>query len=187
VIVAQAAATVADLFDGRFFLGLGTGEALNEHITGAHWPPVSVRRGMLREAVALIRQLWAGDYVTQRGTYYTVENARIYTLPKALPPIAIAAGGPDAARLAGEVGDAVISTAPTRALVTANPKSTLTTVPCGAPATLVEAPMGAPQCVPQHHDEIARGTCAVSVVSHARGGPDAASTRATTAVSTRSG
>src|SRR5436190_12446 len=58
VIVAQAAATVADLFDGRFFLGLGTGEALNEHITGAHWPPVSVRREMLREAVALIRQLW---------------------------------------------------------------------------------------------------------------------------------
>ena len=60
VIVAQAAATVADMFEGRFFLGLGTGEALNEHITGTHWPPVSVRREMLREAIGLVRELWTG-------------------------------------------------------------------------------------------------------------------------------
>jgi G6PDH family F420-dependent oxidoreductase len=111
-IVAQAAATVASLFEGRFFLGLGSGEALNEHIVGQHWPPVSVRHEMLREAVGLIRKLWQGDYVTEHGRFYTVEEAKLYTLPETSPEIAIAASGEEAAKLAGELGDALVSTAP---------------------------------------------------------------------------
>jgi coenzyme F420-dependent glucose-6-phosphate dehydrogenase len=111
-IVAQAAATVGDMFEGRFFLGLGTGEALNEHITGEHWPPLSTRQEMLREAVEIIRDLWRGEYVTHEGEFYSVENARIYTLPDPLPEIAIAASGADSALIAAEIGDALISTAP---------------------------------------------------------------------------
>ena len=111
-IIAQAAATVASLFEGRFFLGIGAGEALNEHITGQHWPPISIRHEMMREAIGLIRKLWQGDYVTEHGRYYTVEEARIYTLPETPPDIAIAAAGPNAAKLAGELGDALVSTAP---------------------------------------------------------------------------
>lgn len=112
VLIAQAAATAGDLFEGRFFLGLGTGEALNEHITGQHWPPVSVRQEMLREAVGLIRELWTGEYVTREGKHYVVENARIYTLPEKPVEIALAASGKESAKLAGELGDALVSTAP---------------------------------------------------------------------------
>ena len=119
VIIAQAAASVADMFEGRFFLGLGTGEALNEHITGEHWPPVSIRQEMLSEAVGIIRDLWGGDYVTFEGDYYTVENARIYTLPEQLPEIAIAASGPESAQLAAEIGDALCSTSPDADIVKA--------------------------------------------------------------------
>lgn len=111
-IVAQAAATVADMLPGRFTLGLGTGEYLNEHITGAQWPPISKRQEMLVEAIDVIRELWQGDYTTHYGPHYTVENARIYTLPDRLPPIAIAAGGPESAQLAGTHGDALVSTKP---------------------------------------------------------------------------
>jgi coenzyme F420-dependent glucose-6-phosphate dehydrogenase len=117
VIVAQATASVADMFEGRFFLGVGTGEALNEHITGEHWPPLSVRQEMLREAVEVIRELWQGEYVTHHGEFYSVENAKIYTLPAELPAIAVGASGEDSASLAGEIGDAFISTAPRGELV----------------------------------------------------------------------
>ena len=82
-IVAQAAATAADMFDGRFFLGVGTGENLNEHILGDRWPPPDERRSMLEEAIAVIRELWNGDLTTFRGQHFRVENARIYTLPDA--------------------------------------------------------------------------------------------------------
>jgi G6PDH family F420-dependent oxidoreductase len=118
-VVAQAAATASLLFEGRFFLGVGTGEALNEHIVGEHWPPLSVRQEMLREAVEVIRELWRGEYVTHHGDFYTVENAKIYTLPSELPSIAVAASGEDSAKLAGEIGDAFISTAPKAELVRA--------------------------------------------------------------------
>ncbi len=111
-IIAQAAATAADLLPGRFYLGVGTGEALNEHILGQQWPPLSLRREMLAEAVELIRTLWGGDYVTTQGTFYRVDNARIYTLPEELPPIHVAAGGPLAAELAARIGDGLIATAP---------------------------------------------------------------------------
>lgn len=112
VLIAQAAATVADMLPGRFFLGVGTGEYLNEHITGEHWPPVSLRQDMLIEAVELIRELWDGGYTTRYGEFYTVENARIYTLPETLPSIYVAASGTDSAQIAGAIGDGLISTAP---------------------------------------------------------------------------
>jgi coenzyme F420-dependent glucose-6-phosphate dehydrogenase len=109
-IIAQAAATTAAMMPGRFFFGVGTGEALNEHILGDHWPMITVRQDMLTEAVEIIRLLWEGDEVNYWGEFYTVENARIYTLPDEPPPIYIAASGPGSASLAGEIGDGLIST-----------------------------------------------------------------------------
>jgi G6PDH family F420-dependent oxidoreductase len=111
-IIAQAAATVAAMMPGRFFLGVGTGENLNEHILGDRWPAHDLRLARLEEAVAVIRQLWQGGVQTHRGAHYTVEHARLYTLPEALPPIMIAASGPKAAALAGRLGDGFIGTAP---------------------------------------------------------------------------
>jgi G6PDH family F420-dependent oxidoreductase len=111
-IIAHAAASVADMMPGRFFLGVGTGENLNEHVTGEHWPPVSIRQEMLAEAVDIIRQLWQGGYQTIDGDFYTVENARLYTLPETLPKIHVAASGPESGTLAGRIGDGLISTSP---------------------------------------------------------------------------
>jgi len=85
-IIAQAAATTAAMMPGRFFLGLGTGENLNEHVVGEGWPPIDVRQAMLEEAVKVIRLLWQGGSQSYYGQFYTVENAEIYTLPDALPP-----------------------------------------------------------------------------------------------------
>ncbi len=116
-IVAQAAATSAELMDGRFFLGLGTGENLNEHVTGARWPGAEERLEMLEEAIWLIRALWEGKLVTHRGRFFTVDRARIYSLPGEPPPIAIAAAGSRAAELAGREGDALISTSPDEELI----------------------------------------------------------------------
>jgi len=111
-ILAQAAATSAAMMPGRFFFGIGAGERLNEHILGDHWPEPSVRLEMLEEAVEVIRLLWQGGYQSHYGSYYTVENARLYTLPPEPPPVMIAAKGPVAATLAGEIGDGFINTTP---------------------------------------------------------------------------
>lgn len=111
-IIAHAAATVADMMPGRFFLGVGTGELLNEHVTGEHWPPVSVRQEMLTESVEIIRELWQGGYKTIDGDYYTVENTRLYTLPETLPPIHVAASGDESATMAARIGDGLIAVAP---------------------------------------------------------------------------
>jgi G6PDH family F420-dependent oxidoreductase len=108
-IIAQAAATSEAMMPGRFFLGLGTGENLNEHILGDKWPAPDERIEMLEEAVEVIRLLWQGGYRTHRGKHYTVEQARIYTLPERLPEIAIAAAQPIAAELAGRIGDALVN------------------------------------------------------------------------------
>lgn len=116
-IIAQSAATVASMMPGRFFLGVGTGENLNEHILGDKWYPSDLRREMLDEAVELIRELWQGDSVSHYGTFYQVENAKIYTLPDELPEIYVAAGGPLAAELAGEIGDGLIATSPDSELI----------------------------------------------------------------------
>src|SRR4051812_4814905 len=111
-IIAHAAATCACLMPGRFFLGVGTGENLNEHVTGAKWPAPDERLEMLEEAVEVMRLLWQGDYQTHRGKHYTVENLRIFDLPDEPVDIAVAAMQPNAAELAGRVGDALINVAP---------------------------------------------------------------------------
>jgi G6PDH family F420-dependent oxidoreductase len=116
-MVAQAAATVSTLMPGRFRLGLGTGEALNEHVVGAPWPAPAVRREMLEEAIEVIRRLWRGRLVSHRGRYFTVDRARLYSLPDPLPPIYVSAFGPAAVRLAGRVGDGLCSTIPDDGLV----------------------------------------------------------------------
>src|ERR671925_2086247 len=110
-LVAQAAATCAAMMPGRFFLGVGTGENLNEHVLGDRWPAPDERLEMLEEAIEVMRLLWQGGRQTHRGKHYTVEGARIYTLPAESPPIAVAAAQPRAAELAGKLGDALISVA----------------------------------------------------------------------------
>jgi coenzyme F420-dependent glucose-6-phosphate dehydrogenase len=113
-IVAQAAASVSAMMPGRFFLGLGSGENLNEHVLGDRWPLPDERLEMLEEAVEVIRLLWQGGEQTHRGTHYTVDHARLYTLPDELPEIYMAATAPKAAELAGRIGDGFISTSPER-------------------------------------------------------------------------
>ncbi|TME00651.1 MAG: glucose-6-phosphate dehydrogenase (coenzyme-F420) [Chloroflexi bacterium] len=110
-IIAQAFGTLGALYPGRVILGVGTGESLNEvAVTGAEWPPAKERLARLREAVALIRQLWAEDLVTFEGQYYRTLNATIYDRPDQPVPIYISAGGPVAAKYAGRAGDGFICT-----------------------------------------------------------------------------
>ncbi len=111
-VIAQAAATAAAHMPGRFFLGVGTGENLNEHILGDRWPGPDERLEMLQEAIEVMRLLWQGGYQTHRGKHYTVENARIYTLPEEPIPIMVAASGPEAAETAGRMADGFIGTSP---------------------------------------------------------------------------
>lgn len=110
VVVAHAAATVAEMMPGRFFLGLGTGERLNEHVTGARWPRVAVRRQMLEEAVTIIRRLFEGGNVNHDGEHFTVEHAQLFSVPEEPPPIFLAAGGTRSADLAGRIADGLIAT-----------------------------------------------------------------------------
>jgi G6PDH family F420-dependent oxidoreductase len=116
-VVAQAAATTALLSGGRFTLGVGSGERLNEHVVGAGWPAVATRHEMLREALEIIRLLWSGGYHSYDGKHLRLEDARVFDLPDELPDIAVAAGGPEAAQLAGELGDALFATEPRADLI----------------------------------------------------------------------
>jgi G6PDH family F420-dependent oxidoreductase len=118
-IVAQMAATTAILSNGGFTLGLGAGERLNEHVVGRGWPPASERHEMLDEAIAIIRELWRGDYVTHRGRHFTVEDARVFDLPAKEIPIYVAAGGPRAARLAAATRSGVCVTEPSEEIISA--------------------------------------------------------------------
>jgi G6PDH family F420-dependent oxidoreductase len=111
-VIAQAAATTAVMAPGRFTFGVGSGEALNEHILGNHWPEVDVRLDMLREAVEIIRRLWTGEQVSHHGAHYTVENARLYTVPDEPPPIIVSGFGPKAMKVAAEIGDGYFGTSP---------------------------------------------------------------------------
>jgi G6PDH family F420-dependent oxidoreductase len=111
-VVAHAAATSAVLMPGRFRLGVGSGENLNEHILGGPWPPVSVRLEMLEEAVAVMRQLWTGKMVTHRGQHYTVDNARLYTLPESPPPVLVSGFGSRSVELAARIGDGYVTVRP---------------------------------------------------------------------------
>jgi G6PDH family F420-dependent oxidoreductase len=109
-IVAQAAATAAVQLDGKFVLGVGTGEALNEHVLGDPWPSEDIRLEMLEEAVELMRRLWSGEVVTVRGEHYDVDTARIYTLPDEPVPVYVSAFGPKALDVAARIGDGFINT-----------------------------------------------------------------------------
>jgi G6PDH family F420-dependent oxidoreductase len=111
-VMAQAAATAAEMMPGRFRFGLGSGENLNEHILGDHWPPAHVRLEMLEEAVEVMRRLWEGSQVNHHGRHYRVENARIYSLPEQPPPVPISAFGPKALDVAARIGDGFVSTSP---------------------------------------------------------------------------
>lgn len=111
-IVAQAAATAAVQLEGRFVLGVGTGEALNEHVLGDRWPSEGVRLEMLEEAVGVMRELWKGDFTYHHGRHYTVENARLYTVPDEPPPVYVSAFGPHSFDLARRIGDGFITTSP---------------------------------------------------------------------------
>jgi G6PDH family F420-dependent oxidoreductase len=113
-IVAHAAATSAVLLEGRFALGLGSGEALNEHILGDRWPEAEERLQMLEEAVHVIRRLWEGGMQSHRGRHYRVEKARIYDLPDSPPPIIVSGFGPKATKLAARIGDGFCTVSPVK-------------------------------------------------------------------------
>jgi G6PDH family F420-dependent oxidoreductase len=116
-VVAQAAATSAAMLPGRFQFGVGSGEALNEHVLGDPWPSADVRLEMLEEAVEVIRELWSGRQVEHTGPHYRVENARLYTLPDEPPPILVSGFGPKAVDLAARIGDGYVTTMPDGELI----------------------------------------------------------------------
>ena len=111
-VVAHAAATASLMLDGRFTLGVGSGEALNEHVLGDRWPPADVRLEMLEEAVGVIRRLLGGQEVSHHGRHYTVENARLYSCPADPPPIAVSGFGAKSLALAARIGDGFVTTSP---------------------------------------------------------------------------
>src|SRR5688500_1499562 len=108
-IIAQAAATIGVMSDGRFTLALGSGERLNEHVVGYGWPHVDDRHGMLREAIEIMQGLWQGELFSHSGEYYEVETARIYDLPEEPVPIVIGVSGKKSATLAGELGAGIMA------------------------------------------------------------------------------
>ena len=116
-VLAQAAATTAAMFEGRFALGVGSGEALNEHILGDAWPTLDVRLEMLEEAVEVMRALWTGELVRHRGRHYTVDTARIYTLPERPPPVLVSGFGPKATELAARIADGYVNVEPSAELL----------------------------------------------------------------------
>lgn len=118
-VVAQKAATIQLLADGRFTLGLGSGENLNEHVIGEGWPAVDARQQMLAEAIEIIRALHTGELVTHDGEYFRVDSARIWDLPDGGIPIGVAAGGPEAIEAFGALGDHLIATEPSADLIAA--------------------------------------------------------------------
>jgi G6PDH family F420-dependent oxidoreductase len=116
-VIAQAAATASLLTGGKFTLGVGTGEALNEHITGAKWPPAAERQEMLEEAVTIIAELFTGEQLTRHGKYYDVDTARLYSVPEVPPSIYVSGFGADSARLAARIGDGFMNVSPEAELV----------------------------------------------------------------------
>jgi coenzyme F420-dependent glucose-6-phosphate dehydrogenase len=108
-VIAQAAATLEAMFPGRFYLGLGAGEALNEHIIGDYWPEAPVRLERLMEAIEIIQALFTGKVVKHRGAHFNVESAKIYTMPDAPPPIYVATSGPIMAQRTGKFTDGIIT------------------------------------------------------------------------------
>ncbi len=192
-IVAHAAATSACLMPGRFFLGVGTGENLNEHVLGAKWPAPDERLDMLEEAVEVMRLLWQGGYQTHRGRHYTVENARVFDLPDEPLEVAVAAMQPLAAELAGRIGDAFVNVSPDRNLVerferqggAGKPKYGQVTV-CWAtseeeakqtaweawPNAAIQGAASQELALPEHFEQLAEGASADDVAEALVIGPD---------------
>jgi coenzyme F420-dependent glucose-6-phosphate dehydrogenase len=108
-VVAHAAATLGAMFPGRFWLGLGAGEALNEHIMGGHWPEIGIRSAMLFEAIEIITKLFSGEVVRHRGPHFKLESARLYTRPEQPVPIYVATAGPVNAKRTGRMADGMIT------------------------------------------------------------------------------
>jgi G6PDH family F420-dependent oxidoreductase len=129
-IIAQAAATIGAMMPDRFFLGVGSGENLNEHIAGDRWPPYDIRLAMLEESIEVMRCLWDGETVSHWGKYYTVEDAKLFTRPEQPPAIFMAAGGPTSAKAAGRLADGLIATSPDKELVHAFEKGGGAGKPC---------------------------------------------------------
>jgi coenzyme F420-dependent glucose-6-phosphate dehydrogenase len=193
-IVAHAAATVAAMMPGRFFLGVGSGENLNEHITGARWPHTPVRLEMLEESIEVIRKLWSGEDTWHHGKHYTVENARIYTIPPQPPPIYVAAKGEEATELAGRAGDGLIAVAPSKETVEhfeesggrGKPKYGQVHV-CWAPSeeqgvktayelwpnAAIGGELGSELPLPRHYEQAARTVRPEDVAKEVACGPDA--------------
>src|SRR5690349_7031682 len=118
-IIAQGAATLGLLTGGRFTLGLGSGERLNEHVVGGGWPGIAERHKRFLEAIDIIQGLLTGEITNYRGKHLQLDNARLYDRPKKKPLVVIAAGGPQAAKLAGEKGDGLMATEPRKDLIAA--------------------------------------------------------------------
>ncbi|WP_276253908.1 TIGR03557 family F420-dependent LLM class oxidoreductase [Halomontanus rarus] len=117
VNVAHAVGTVAELFDGRFTFGVGTGENLNEHVTGERWPEHDVRLEMLEESMDVMRELWTGENTSHHGKHYTVENAKLFTVPDDSIPTVVSAFGPKTAKMAAEYGDGLWCSGPQEEVV----------------------------------------------------------------------
>jgi G6PDH family F420-dependent oxidoreductase len=177
---------------GRFFLGVGTGENLNEHVLGDRWPSASERREMLEEAVQVMRLLWEGELTSFEGKHYRVDDARIYTLPEEPIEVMVAAGGPEAAELAGRIGNGLVSTAPEPDLVSryeraggAGPRFGQLTV-CWAkteeearetafelwPNAGLKGPLSQELALPSHFEEAARMVTVEDVAEVVVCGPD---------------
>jgi G6PDH family F420-dependent oxidoreductase len=188
-LVAQAAATVAAMMPGRFFLGVGTGENLNEHVLGDRWPLPDERLEMLEEAVEVMRLLWQGGEQTHRGKHYTVDHARVYTLPDDPIEVYVAASKPNAAELAQRIGDGLISTAPDEDVVKAfgNGKPRIGMMHCAYdrdakkgleratkewPNLALQGPLGQELATPSDFEEAAAMVDESDVAESAPHGPD---------------
>ena len=139
-VIAQAAATVAVMSDGRFTLAVGAGERLNEHVTGVRWPAVPERHRMLSEAIDIFRSLWSGGVHTRQGEHFIVDHAQLYDLPAQPIPIMVGASGPESVALAAEKADGLMATEPKAELVADYRKQAARPGPCYAEATLAYAP-----------------------------------------------
>ena len=188
-IVAQAAATVAAMMPKRFFLGVGTGENLNEHVLGDRWPLPDERLEMLEEAVDVMRLLWKGGEQTHRGKHYTVDHARVYTLPREQIDVYVAASNPNAAEVAQKIGDGLISTAPDEEVVQAfgNGKPRIGMMHCAYdrdakkgleratklwPNLALQGPLGQDLATPSDFEEAAKMVDEEDVAGQAPHGPD---------------
>jgi G6PDH family F420-dependent oxidoreductase len=139
-IIAQAAATIAEMSGNRFTLAVGAGERLNEHVTGARWPSVPERHAMLGEAIDIFRTLWDGGTHTRVGQYFTIDHARLYDLPDRPIPIVVGVSGPHGVALAAEKADGIMATEPKPELVEGFRSQSGKQGPAYAEATLAYAP-----------------------------------------------